>query len=122
MGFGLITSLYKYKHKKPVILNSELKYNLFKSFLLIIEYLFSDYFDTLPEELMLYIFKMLDKRTLTKCAYVCTQWKRIAYDESLWYCLNIPYRRISNLALDSLLKRNIKFLSISHGNVSQLSF
>jgi F-box and leucine-rich repeat protein 1 (S-phase kinase-associated protein 2) len=63
---------------------------------------------------------MLDKRTLTKCAYVCSQWHRIAYDESLWQCLNIPCRRMSTIALDNLLKRNIKFLSLSHANVSFL--
>lgn len=80
--------------------------------------MFIDYFDNLPEELILHIFKMLDKRTLTKCAYVCSQWRRIVYDESLWHCLNIPCRRMSILALDNLLKRNIKFLSISHANVS----
>lgn len=62
---------------------------------------------------------MLDKRTLTKCAYVCSQWRRIAYDETLWQCLNIPCRRMSVTALDNLLKRNVKFLSISHANVSR---
>lgn len=61
---------------------------------------------------------MLDKHTLTKCAYVCKQWRRIAYDESLWQRLNIPCRRMSIMALDNLLKRNIKFLSLSHANVS----
>lgn len=63
---------------------------------------------------------MLDKRTLTKCAYVCRQWRRIACDESLWQCLNIPCRRMSIMALDNLLKRNIKFISLSHANVSFL--
>ncbi|XP_025406175.1 S-phase kinase-associated protein 2 [Sipha flava] len=97
MGYGLITSSYKYKHKKPIVNNNN--------------------FDTLPEEVILHIFKMLDKRTLTKCAYVCSQWHRIAYDESLWQCLNIPCRRMSTIALDNLLKRNIKFLSLSHANI-----
>jgi len=72
----------------------------------------------LPEEVILHIFKMLDKRTLTKCAYVCSKWRRITYDESLWQCLNIPRRRMSVMTLDNLLRRNIKFLSISHANVS----
>lgn len=60
---------------------------------------------------------MLDKCTLTKCAYVCRHWKRIAYDESLWQRLNIPGRRMSTVALDNILKRNVKFLSLSHSNV-----
>lgn len=27
MGYGLVTSLYKYKHKKPTIINSKLMFN-----------------------------------------------------------------------------------------------
>lgn len=83
--------------------------------------MFTDNFDKLPEEVILHVFTMLDKRTLTKCAHVCRQWRRITYDESLWQRLNIPCRRISIMALDNLLKRNIKFLSLSHANVSFLS-
>ncbi|XP_050435636.1 S-phase kinase-associated protein 2 [Adelges cooleyi] len=98
MGYGLVTSLYKYRaQKKPVIQNN--------------------HFDTVPEEVILHLFKMLDKHTLTKCAYVCRQWRRIAYDESLWQSLNIPYRRMSIMALDNILRRNVKFLSISHSNI-----
>lgn len=26
MGYGLVTSLYKYRHKKPIILNSKSKF------------------------------------------------------------------------------------------------
>lgn len=81
---------------------------------------FLDHFDRLPEEVILYIFKILDKLTLTKCAFVCHKWRRIAYDESLWQCLNIPNRRMSIMALDSILKRNVKYLSISHSNVSTI--
>lgn len=78
----------------------------------------TDQFDGLPEELVLYIFKMLDKPTLVKCAFVCREWKRLAYDESLWHSLNIPSHRMSLMALDNILKRNVRFLSISHSNVS----
>lgn len=28
MGYGLITSLYRYKHKKPIVNNSKFKLNL----------------------------------------------------------------------------------------------
>lgn len=80
--------------------------------------MFADHFDKLPEEVVLYIFNMLNKRTLTKCAYVCKKWQRISYDESLWQSLNIPHRRLSIMTLDHLLRRNIKHLSISHSNVS----
>lgn len=120
MGYGLVTSLYKYKHKKPIILNSKLIFNpnIHYLFIYLFIYSFEDHFDRIPEEVTLHIFKMLDKYTLTKCALVCSQWKRIAYDESLWKCLNIPHRRMSIMTLDNLLKRNIKFLSISHANVS----
>lgn len=64
---------------------------------------------------------MLNKRTLTKCAYVCKKWRRISYDESLWKSLNIPHRRLRIMTLDNLLKRNIRHLSISHSNVSNQS-
>lgn len=84
-------------------------------------YLCTDYFDWLPEEMILNIFKILDRRTLIKCTYVCKKWRRIAYDESLWQCLNIPRRRMTVMALDKLLRRNIKFISLSHGTVSYLS-
>jgi len=79
-------------------------------------------FEGLPEELILHIFKMLNKYTLTKCAFVCKQWRRIAYDESLWKCLNIPYRHMNIMTLDHLLRRNIKLLSISYAKVSYLFY
>lgn len=72
--------------------------------------------------MILNIFKLLDRRTLTKCTYVCKQWSRIAYDESLWRCLNIPRRRMTIVTLENLLKRNVKFFSLSHGTVSYLSY
>jgi len=83
--------------------------------------LLTDDFDTLPEEIVLKIFKMVDKRTLLKCALVCHQWRRIAYDESLWQHLNIPSRRMSVKTLDNILARNIKYFSASHSNVSKIS-
>lgn len=86
------------------------------------KYFLTDDFDTLPEEIILNIFKLMDKRTLIKCALVCHQWRRIAYDKSLWQHLNIPSRRISISTLDNLLSRNIKYFSTSHSNVSKLPF
>lgn len=96
MGYGLNTDVYKRKQKKC---------------------LSNDDFNTLPEEIVLKIFKMMSKRTLLKCALVCHQWRRIAYDESLWQHLNIPSRRISIMTLDNLLARNIKYFSASHSNL-----
>lgn len=96
MGYGLNTYVYKRKQKKCQMNNDD--------------------FDTLPEEIVLKIFKMVDKRTLLKCALVCHQWRRIAYDESLWQYLNIPSRRMSISTLDNLLARNIKYFSASHSN------
>lgn len=84
--------------------------------------MFIDHFDSLPEEVFLQIFRLLDKRNLIKCAHVCSKWRRIVYDESLWQCVNIPCRRMDIVTLDNLLKRNVKFLSISHANVSYSSF
>lgn len=83
--------------------------------------MFAGSFDDLPEELLLCLFKMLDRRTLINCALVCSKWRRVAYDESLWKCLNIPERRLNIKTLDFLLKRNIKFLSIAYSHVSRLS-
>lgn len=37
MGYGLITSSYKYKHKKPIVNNSKFKLN-FNNCLLLINY------------------------------------------------------------------------------------
>ncbi|XP_060876477.1 S-phase kinase-associated protein 2-like isoform X2 [Metopolophium dirhodum] len=96
MGYGLNTYVYKRKQKKCLMNN--------------------DNFDTLPEEIVLKIFKMMDKRTLLKCALVCHQWRRIAYDETLWQYLNIPSRRMSVETLDNILARNIKYFSASHSN------
>ncbi|XP_050537062.1 S-phase kinase-associated protein 2 isoform X2 [Daktulosphaira vitifoliae] len=99
LGYGLANFLYKYRQQKKSIHHN------------------CNNFDKLPEEVILYLFKILDKLTLTKCAYVCQKWRRIAYDESLWQCLNIPHRRMSIMALDNILKRNVKYLSISHSNL-----
>lgn len=96
MGYGLNTYVYKRKQKKSQMCNDD--------------------FDTLPEEIVLKIFQMMDKRTLLKCAFVCQKWRRISYDESLWQCLNIPSRRMSILTLENLLARNIKYFSASHSN------
>jgi len=96
MGYGLNTYAYKRKQKKCQISNDD--------------------FDTLPEEIVLKIFQMMDKRTLIKCAFVCHKWRRISYDESLWQCLNIPSRRMRILTLENLLARNIKYFSVSHSN------
>ncbi|XP_025192919.1 S-phase kinase-associated protein 2 [Melanaphis sacchari] len=96
MGFGLNTLEYKRKQKKHQMSNDD--------------------FDTLPEEIVLKIFHLMDRRTLIKCAFVCHKWRRISYDESLWQCLNIPSRRMSISTLEILLGRNIKYFSTSHSN------
>mmetsp|Transcript_7395 Transcript_7395/g.14825 ORF Transcript_7395/g.14825 Transcript_7395/m.14825 type:complete len:312 (+) Transcript_7395:351-1286(+) len=38
----------------------------------------------IPEELLGLIFKGLDPKSLVQCALVCTHWKRVAFDDSLW--------------------------------------
>jgi len=82
--------------------------------------MFTDDFVKLPEEIVLNIFKMMDKPTLVKCMRVCHQWQRIASDKSLWQHLNIKSHCMKLLTLDNLLARNIKYFSASHSNVSKL--
>jgi hypothetical protein len=41
-------------------------------------------FDELPDEVKLEIFSFLNTSTLLKCAQVCTEWKALVDDDSLW--------------------------------------
>jgi len=122
MGYGLNTSMLKRKQKKFPLSHGKsvfsVKMPLHVFIIELCDIFFTDNFNTLPEEIVLKIFRMTDKRTLIKCAFVCQQWRRIAYDESLWQHLNIPSRRMSILTLHNLLARNIKYFSASHSNVS----
>lgn len=124
MGYGLNTYLYKNKKIKRPMSNGKFNFNLKIAIVKVFKIynIFTDDFDTLPEEIVLKIFKMMDKRSLIKCTLVCHRWRRIAYDESLWPLLNIPCRRLSIFTLDHLLARNIKFFSASHSNVSYLFY
>ena len=43
----------------------------------------------LPDDVLLRIFYFLNKRELLKASFVCTTWRRLARDGSLWSSLDL---------------------------------
>ena len=60
----------------------------------------------LPETIVLKVFSYLDENQLCKVAAVCTNWRRIAYDSSLWTRVDLRRynSRVDNLRLIKLIR------------------
>ncbi|GJD12717.1 hypothetical protein Gasu2_67910 [Galdieria sulphuraria] len=61
--------------------------------------MFSDNFQLLSDELVVYIFKQLDSFSLFQCSQTCRRWRRLATENRLWERLSqrIPLLRVEEL-------------------------
>ncbi|ORY08145.1 RNI-like protein [Basidiobolus meristosporus CBS 931.73] len=59
---------------------------------------FNDPLERLPSEIRVRIFKLLDIRNLVKSSKVCRNWKKVAFDGSLWETIDLTryYKRIAS--------------------------
>lgn len=77
-----------------------------------------DHFTTVSDEIILQIFKLLPKKTLLRCGYVCRRFNRCASDESLWTRLDLGGRSIKPGAMENILKRGVVILRLAQAEVN----
>ncbi|XP_018016176.1 S-phase kinase-associated protein 2 isoform X2 [Hyalella azteca] len=78
----------------------------------------TNFFNTLQDEHILQIFKWLPKHTLIKCAQVCTRFKSIALDHTLWRRLDLNGRHLQPGMLGRIILRGAKYLRLSKADIS----
>lgn len=78
---------------------------------------FSDYFGSLPDEVLLMMFKYLPKTALVSCACVCRRWKRIAYDNDLWPRIDLSLRKLVPGSMAHVLMRGPQILRMAQTEV-----
>lgn len=76
-----------------------------------------DYFASLPDEVLLMMFKYLPKTTLISCACVCRRWKRIAYDNDLWPRIDLSTRKLVPGSMAHVLLRGPQILRMAQTEV-----
>lgn len=81
-----------------------------------------DFFNRLPEELVLSVFKWLPKCTLAKCARVCKRWLKVTQDESLWRRLDLGLVTVPAGVVGQVLSRGCAVLRLSRATVLQPVF
>ncbi|RZF40295.1 hypothetical protein LSTR_LSTR012598 [Laodelphax striatellus] len=69
-------------------------------------------FAKLSDELLLHIFQFLPKKCVTECAQVCKQFRRVAYDESLWHRLDLSGRAFPTDTLAYVISRNPRIVKM----------
>eukprot|EP00041_Stephanoeca_diplocostata_P035470 m.1253535 g.1253535 ORF g.1253535 m.1253535 type:complete len:419 (+) comp24705_c0_seq7:184-1440(+) len=67
---------------------------------------------SLSHELYLHIFRFLDASDLASCARVCSLWRQVVYDDSLWRSIDILQKRIPPSLVFFAIQRNPRWLSI----------
>jgi len=81
-----------------------------------------DFFNRLPEELVLSVFKWLPKCTLAKCARVCKRWLKVTQDESLWRRLDLGLVTVPAGVVGQVLSRGCAVLRLARATVLQPVF
>ena len=83
------------------------------------EEVISDRPNTLPNEIILYIFSHLTVKDLGRCAQVSKNFCTIAYDKTLWTKILVTSGMMPNKLLEQALTRGAKYLGLS--NLSDVS-
>ncbi|XP_039274081.2 S-phase kinase-associated protein 2-like [Styela clava] len=73
---------------------------------------------SLPYEIVLYIFRMLNISSLGRCLQVCRLWNNIANDKCLWKKLNLRKRTMNILDLQNLLRNQAVAISLNSATIS----
>eukprot|EP00794_Sanderia_malayensis_P008076 gene8076-8940_t len=76
-----------------------------------------DDFRVLSDEIILRIFSFLRRKFLTRCAKVCKNWLRLAYDESLWKNVDLSNKILGPGVLGSILHRGTLHLKLKKTNI-----
>ncbi|XP_074612509.1 S-phase kinase-associated protein 2-like [Acropora palmata] len=79
---------------------------------------YPNYWTLLSDEIILSVFQHLPKKTIVKCAQVCKHWKRLAYDESLWRCVDMTKANLFPGLLGKVLKRGTRVLRLAHAKIA----
>ncbi|XP_055905493.1 S-phase kinase-associated protein 2 isoform X2 [Eupeodes corollae] len=81
-----------------------------------------DHFSKLSDEIILQIFKLLPKKALIRCSYVCQRFNCCARDESLWTRLDLGGRSLRAGALGDILPRGVVILRLAQSEMSHPVF
>ncbi|XP_046865075.1 S-phase kinase-associated protein 2-like [Xenia sp. Carnegie-2017] len=71
------------------------------------------HWNKLSDEVILAVFKSLDKVNLFVCSRVCKRWQRLAYDESLWQSLNLSEFTVDENVLKQLFNRGVVVMRLA---------
>ncbi|XP_006627358.2 S-phase kinase-associated protein 2 isoform X1 [Lepisosteus oculatus] len=78
--------------------------------------------DSLPDELLLGIFHSLPLRDLLRASRVCKRWHRLAFDESLWFSVDLEGKAQLDRALSQVLTTGAVALRCPRTFIGQPSF
>lgn len=76
-----------------------------------------DHFSRLPDEVILSIFQWLPKKALLRCSSVCSNFRKLAQDESLWGRLDLAARNLNVGALGRILSRGVVVIRLAQTKV-----
>ncbi|XP_076462370.1 S-phase kinase-associated protein 2-like [Babylonia areolata] len=76
-----------------------------------------DYFEHVPDEVILHIFYFLTRRNLVRCMRVCKKWSRIACDELLWRRVDIGHRKVHSKTVGLLFNRGTTHLRLAKSEI-----
>jgi len=81
-----------------------------------------DFFNKLPAELLLSVFKWLPKCSLAKCARVCKRWERLSQDETLWRRLDLGLVTLHPGVVGQVLSRGCAVLRLARATIKSPIF
>lgn len=103
---------------EAILINKlEIQITLSKS---IFNFVSTDVFAMLSDEIILMILQWLPRQSLSDCAMVCQRWRRITYDESLWQRIDLTSAVLRPDHLAYVLQRNPIILRMAQAEVSIL--
>ena len=66
----------------------------------------------MPDEILLKMFKYLDRKNLLRCGKVSRRFRKISQDDSLWQKVNLCRKTVPSEFLQTILKNGCKYLSL----------
>lgn len=76
-----------------------------------------DFFNRLPDELLISVLKWVPKCTLAKCARVSKRWHKVTQDESLWRRLDLGVVTVPAGVIGQVLSRGCAVLRLAQATV-----
>ncbi|XP_050402090.2 S-phase kinase-associated protein 2 [Patella vulgata] len=81
------------------------------------EYTGEDYINKLLDENILYIFQLLPRFTIAKCARVCRRWSRIVREKALWKKIDLSNKTLGAGTLGNVVHRGVKVLRLAKSEI-----